>query len=44
MYTDNGFWDTYRTVYALLSIVAPERLKEILEGFINFYKGEGWLP
>ena len=43
-YTNNGFWDTYRTVYPLLSIISPEDFKEILTGFINIYKDTGWLP
>lgn len=44
MYTDNGFWDTYRTLYPLFALIIPDRLKEILEGYLNFYKEEGWLP
>jgi len=43
-YTNNGFWDTFRTVYPLLSIISPEKYAEILEGFINIYKDCGWLP
>lgn len=44
MYTDNGFWDTYRTLYPLFALLIPEKLKEMLEGYLNFYKEEGWLP
>lgn len=43
-YVDNGFWDTFRTVYPMLSIIAPECYKEILQGFVNTYKDCGWLP
>lgn len=43
-YTDNGFWDTYRTVYPLLSILMPERVREMAEGFINYAEETGWLP
>lgn len=43
-YTDNGFWDTYRTVYPFFSIVAPKECAEMLEGFIQDYKDGGWLP
>lgn len=43
-YTDNGFWDTYRTVYPFLSIVDPEKYREILEGFLSDYRDGGWLP
>lgn len=44
LYTDNGFWDTYRTVYSLLSLVQPARVGEIIQGFLNAYKEGGWLP
>ncbi len=44
MYTDNGFWDTYRTLYPLFVLLIPDKLKEMLEGYLNFYKEEGWLP
>jgi predicted alpha-1,2-mannosidase len=43
-YAENGFWDTHRTVYPLLSIIAPEELTEILNGWIAHYKESGWLP
>ncbi len=44
MYTDNGFWDTYRTLYPLFILLIPERVKEMMSGYLNFYKEEGWLP
>ncbi len=44
LYTDNGFWDTYRTVYPLLSLIQPERIGEIIQGFLNAYQEGGWLP
>lgn len=43
-YTDNGFWDTYRTVYPLYALIAPENYKEMVEGFLNFYDETGYLP
>lgn len=43
-YTDNGFWDTYRTVYPLFALIAKEEYAEMLEGFINDYVNGGWLP
>mgnify|MGYP001121121057 CR=1 FL=1 len=38
LYADNGFWDTYRTVYPFLSLVYPEICEEIIQGldFILF--------
>ncbi|MFV0400826.1 MAG: GH92 family glycosyl hydrolase [Oscillospiraceae bacterium] len=43
-YTDNGFWDTCRTVYPLYSLIAPDKYREILEGYLNTYRDCGWLP
>ena len=43
-YTDNGFWDTYRTIFPLYSIIAKDEYREILEGFICDYIDGGWLP
>ena len=44
LYTDNGFWDTYRTEYPLLALLQPEGLAEILQGWTNAYKEGGWFP
>ena len=43
-YTDNGFWDTYRTVYPLYTLIARDEFAEMLEGFVNDYVECGWLP
>lgn len=43
-YTDNGFWDTYRTVYPLYALIARDEYAEMLEGFVNDYLECGWLP
>lgn len=43
-YTDNGFWDTVRTVYPLFTMIAREEFAEMLEGFVNDYRECGWLP
>lgn len=43
-YTDNGFWDTYRTVYPLYTLIAKEEFAEILEGYVVDYLECGWLP
>ena len=44
LYTNNGFWDTYKTVYPLYSIIAPKEYEEMLEGFLNSYRETGFLP
>lgn len=43
-YTDNGFWDTYRTCYPFYALVAKDEYKEMCEGFVNDYLEGGWLP
>lgn len=43
-YTDNGFWDTFRTLYPLLAIIARDEYAQMLEGFLNDYRDSGWLP
>lgn len=42
--TDNGFWDTFRTVYPMLSLAYPNVLGRMLQGWLNAYKAGGWLP
>lgn len=44
LYTNNGFWDTFRTVYPLLSLLDRKLYAEIAEGFYNYYVDTGWLP
>ncbi|GGH80053.1 putative alpha-1,2-mannosidase [Pullulanibacillus pueri] len=44
MYTNNGFWDTYRSVYPLFSLIIPEEYEEMLQGFLNSYRETGYLP
>ena len=43
-YTDNGFWDTYRTLYPYLSLIDRDIYGEMAEGFYNHYVDTGWLP
>ena len=44
MFTDNGFWDTFRAAFPLLTIVFPELNSQIMEGLANACKESGWLP
>lgn len=44
MFTDNGFWDTFRAVYAFLAIYDPALYAEILQGMVNAFNESGWLP
>eukprot|EP00418_Pyrodinium_bahamense_P091758 CAMPEP_0179028794 /NCGR_PEP_ID=MMETSP0796-20121207/9724_1 /TAXON_ID=73915 /ORGANISM="Pyrodinium bahamense, Strain pbaha01" /LENGTH=903 /DNA_ID=CAMNT_0020724937 /DNA_START=160 /DNA_END=2868 /DNA_ORIENTATION=- len=42
--TDNGFWDTFRTVYPLLALAFPEEAGQIINGWLNAFKEGSWLP
>ncbi len=44
MYTDNGFFDTYMTVFPLFSMILAEDYAQMCEGFLNYYRESGWLP
>ena len=44
IYTDTGFWDTFRSLFPLLNLIYPEVSSEIQEGLVNTYKESGFLP
>jgi predicted alpha-1,2-mannosidase len=44
MYTDNGFWDTFRAVFPFFTLMYPDVESKIMEGLVNAYKESGWLP
>jgi len=44
MFTDNGFWDTFRSQFPFLTLMYPELNSHIMEGLANTYKESGWLP
>ena len=44
LYVDNGFWDTYRTLFPYLSLMDRTLYRDMAEGFLNYYKESGWLP
>ena len=44
MYTDNGFWDTFRAVHPFFNLFYPEVSARIMEGLANTYRESGWLP
>ena len=43
-YGDIGFWDVYRTNFSLWSLVYPEQLEDILNGFALSAEESGWFP
>jgi len=44
MFTDNGFWDTFRAVFPLFNLLNPSLNEKIQSGLVNAYKESGWLP
>jgi predicted alpha-1,2-mannosidase len=44
MYTDTGFWDTFRCLFPFLNLMFPSQNKEMQEGLINAYLESGFFP
>ena len=44
IYVNNGFWDTYRAAWPLYTLLRPTLAGEMLDGFVNAYKDDGWTP
>lgn len=44
MFTDTGFWDTFRCLFPFLNLMYPTVNKEIQEGLVNTYKESGFFP
>ena len=44
MFTDNGFWDTFRAVFPFFNMMYPEMNGKIMKGLANTYRESGWLP
>ncbi len=44
MFTDTGFWDTFRSLFPLLNMMYPSMNVKMQEGLVNAYKESGFLP
>ena len=44
MFTDNGFWDTFRSLFPFLTLMYPDINGQIMEGLVNTFNESGWLP
>src|SRR5690606_6312189 len=44
MFTDTGFWDTFRSLFPFLNMMYPELNGKMQEGLSNAYDESGWLP
>ena len=44
MFTDTGFWDTFRCLFPLLNVMYPSINEKMQAGLVNAYKESGFLP
>ncbi|RXZ65063.1 glycoside hydrolase family 92 protein [Pelagerythrobacter rhizovicinus] len=44
LYTDNGFWDTWRAVFPFFALMYPDFDSKVMQGLVNTYEESGWLP
>lgn len=44
MYTDTGYWDTFRCLFPLLNLVYPSVSREYQQALVNVYLESGFLP
>lgn len=44
MFTDTGFWDTFRSLFPLVNLVYPSMATQMQQGLVNAYKESGFLP
>ncbi len=39
-----AIWDTYRTSSPLITLIAPQRQRDIIRSLLNIYRREGYMP
>lgn len=44
LFADHGYWDDYHAWYPMMLLLYPERLSQILQGWVNALKEGGWFP
>ena len=44
MFTDTGFWDTFRALFPLLNLAYPSMNEKMQAGLVNAYEESGFLP
>lgn len=44
LFTDTGFWDTFRSLFPLMNLVYPDMSVHVQEGLVNSWKESGFLP
>ncbi|SHG96106.1 alpha-1,2-mannosidase, putative [Jatrophihabitans endophyticus] len=43
VYVNNGFWDTYRTVWPAYSLLYPDVAADLVDGFVQQFRDGGWV-
>lgn len=44
MFTDTGFWDTFRSLFPLVNLVYPSMAEKMQDGLLNAYLESGFYP
>jgi predicted alpha-1,2-mannosidase len=44
LFADHGYWDDYHAWYPMMLLLYPERLAQILDGWVNALREGGWFP
>jgi predicted alpha-1,2-mannosidase len=40
----HAIWDTFRSAWPLLTMIQPDRSRDMLRSLIDIYRHEGWMP
>ena len=43
-FTVFSFWDTYRNLHSLMSLIYPKQQSDMVKSMLNIYDESGWLP
>ncbi|WIK66359.1 GH92 family glycosyl hydrolase [Globicatella sanguinis] len=43
-FTNNGYWDTFRTNYPLYSLIIPSKIPEFIDGILSVVRADRYLP
>lgn len=44
MFTDTGFWDTFRCLFPFVNLIYPSMGEKMQEGLLNTYLESGFFP
>ncbi|HEV7376697.1 MAG TPA: glycoside hydrolase domain-containing protein, partial [Pyrinomonadaceae bacterium] len=39
-----AIWDTFRTLHPLLTLIQPERQRDMVRSLVDTYRHTGWMP